>query len=117
MEKAEDKRIMCFRKAQEEGLKIEAIQADKTGFRLDKKADFAFIMMRSFAFKSNEDMIRLHLRSKVEAYTSYRTSELIGKWTGQNRKHRLRRRREGIKVRATYETSVKNIINQSSRRK
>lgn len=45
-------------KAKEEVLKIETVQEDDTHFRLGEKADFAFIMMGSFAFKSNEDLLR-----------------------------------------------------------
>lgn len=57
------------RKAEEEGLKIETFQADKTNFKLDKRVDFAFIMMDSFSFKSNEDMLK-HLDSVAASLKS-----------------------------------------------
>ena len=40
-------------KAKEDGLGIETVQASMFDFRLEKKVDFAFIMMGSLAFKSN----------------------------------------------------------------
>ncbi len=42
------------KKAEEEGLGIETVQADMSNFRLKKKADFAFIMMGSLVVESNE---------------------------------------------------------------
>ena len=50
------------KKAKEEELKIETIQADLTDFRLEKKADFAFIMMGSLNMKSKEKFLS-HLDS------------------------------------------------------
>ena len=45
------------RKAKEEGLKIETLQADMYGFKLTKEADFAFIMMGSLNAESNEKFL------------------------------------------------------------
>jgi SAM-dependent methyltransferase len=49
-------------KAQEEGLRIETVQADMCNFKLEKKVDFAFIMMGSLVVQSNEQFIK-HLDS------------------------------------------------------
>jgi ubiquinone/menaquinone biosynthesis C-methylase UbiE len=50
------------KRAEEEGLKIEAVRADMTKFRLEKKVDFAFIMMGSLNVESNEKFLS-HLDS------------------------------------------------------
>ena len=49
-------------KAKEEGLKIETIQADVADFRLERKVDFAFIMMGSLDVESDERFLS-HLDS------------------------------------------------------
>lgn len=46
------------KKAEEEGLKIETIQADMNSFKLRKKFDFSFIIMGSFSFGSNDDLLK-----------------------------------------------------------
>jgi SAM-dependent methyltransferase len=104
-------------KAEKEGLKIETVQADMTNFRLDKKADFAFIMMGSFVFKSNEDMLK-HLDSVAASLKSgglYFIQNFGVNWKvdwTKAQKQTWEMERDGIKVKTTYETIVKNIINQ-----
>jgi SAM-dependent methyltransferase len=105
------------RKADEESLRIETIRADKVSFRLRNRADFAFIMMGSFAFKSNEDMLK-HLNSVAASLKSgglyfIQNFGVIWKvdWT-KPQTQTWEMEREDIKVKTTYETIVKNIINQ-----
>jgi SAM-dependent methyltransferase len=104
-------------KAKEVGLKIETIQADMTNFRLDKKADFAFIMMGSFAFKSNDDMLK-HLNSVAASLKSgglYFIQNFGVNWKVDWTKPQTQTwqmERDGIKVKTTYETIVKDTINQ-----
>ena len=104
-------------KAKEEGLNIEIVQADMTNFRLDKKADFAFIMMGSFAFKSNEDMLK-HLDSVAASLKCgglYFIQNFGVNWKVDWTKAQTQSwemERDGIKVKTTYETIVKNTINQ-----
>jgi len=50
------------KKARDEQVTIETIRADMAKFRLKRKADFAFIMMGSFTFESNESLLS-HLDS------------------------------------------------------
>ncbi len=49
-------------KAKEEGVQIETVQVDMSGFGLEKKVDFAFIMMGSLVVESNEKFMD-HLNS------------------------------------------------------
>jgi len=117
LDKSEEMLQYLRRKAEEEGLKIETIQADMTNFRLDRKADFAFIMMGSFAFKSNEDMLK-HLNSVAASLESgglYLIQNFGVNWVVDWTKPQMQTwemERDGIKVRTTYETIVKNIIDQ-----
>jgi SAM-dependent methyltransferase len=104
-------------KAKEEGLNMEIVQADMTNFRLDRKADFAFIMMGSFAFKSNEDMLK-HLDSVAASLKGgglYFIQNFGVNWKADWTKAQTQSwemERGGIKVRTTYETIVKDIIDQ-----
>ena len=88
-----------------------------TNFRLDKKADFAFIMMGSFTFKSNDDMLK-HLDSVTSSLKSgslYFIQNLGLNWRVDWTKPQgqtWEAERDGIKVKTTYETTVKSIINQ-----
>ena len=47
-----------YKKSKEEGIVIQTLKADKTNFCLAKKVDFAFIMMGSFVFCNNEEMLK-----------------------------------------------------------
>lgn len=49
-------------KAREERVQVETVQADMCSFRLEKKVDFAFIMMGSLVVESNEKFMA-HLNS------------------------------------------------------
>jgi len=117
LDKSEEMLQYLRRKAQEEGLKIETIQADMTNFRLDKKADFAFIMMGSLAFKSNDDMLK-HLNAVAASLKSgglYFIQNFGVNWKVDWTKAQMQSwemERDGIKVKTTYETIVKNTINQ-----
>jgi SAM-dependent methyltransferase len=104
-------------KAEGEGLRIETIQADMTNFRLNKRADFAFIMMGSFVFNSNENMLK-HLDSVAASLKSgglYFIQNFGVNWKVDWTKPQAQTwemERDGIKVKTTYETIVKNIVNQ-----
>ena len=117
LDKSEEMLQYLREKAEEEGLKIETIQADMTNFRLDKKADFAFVMIGSFAFKSNEDVLK-HLDSVAASLKSgglYFIQNFGVNWKVDWTKPQTQTwdmERDGIKVKATYETVVKNIIDQ-----
>jgi SAM-dependent methyltransferase len=101
------------KKSREEGLRIETVKADMCEFSLKKKVDFAFIMMGSLNVVSNERFLA-HLDSVA---TSLKrgglyfiqnmcldwTKDLYQSWTME---------REGIKVRASFEYYLKDILNQ-----
>jgi len=101
-------------KGKEERLRIEAIQADMCDFRLEKKADFAFIMMGSLAVESNEKFIG-HLDSVARSLKRgglYFIQNKIADWT-DSREQSWDMERDGITVRTTYfRTSCKDILNQ-----
>lgn len=100
-------------KAKEEGLKIETVTADMTNFRLKKKADFAFIMMGSFMFESNERFLK-HLDSVAASLNKgglYFIQNLSLDWADSGKQSWLMKR-GGIKVKTTYKRVFKNILNQ-----
>lgn len=110
--------LECLRtKAQEEGLRIETLQADMISFKLRKRAYFAFIMMGSFSFKSNEHMLK-HLDSVAASLNKgslYFIQNFGANWKvdwTKAQKQSWEMEKDGIKVKTTYETHVKDIINQ-----
>ena len=101
------------KKAKEEGLKIETVTADMTNFHLKKKVDFAFIMMGSFVFESNERFLK-HLDSVAASLNKgglYFIQNLSLDWADSGKQSWLMKR-DGIKVKTTYERVFKNTLNQ-----
>jgi SAM-dependent methyltransferase len=100
-------------KAKEEGLRIETVKADMSSFRLEKKVDFAFIMMGSLVFKSNEEFLN-HLDSLAHSLRSgglYFVQNLAVDWT-RIAEQSWDMERDGIKVKTTYSARLKDILNQ-----
>jgi len=101
------------RKAREEGLKIETIQADMCSFRLKKKVDFAFIMMGSLAVDSNEKFLS-HLDSVAASLSEgglYLIQNMGLDWT-QDGKQSWTMDRNGITVKTSFEMKFKDTLNQ-----
>ncbi len=105
------------KKAEEQGIKIETIQADMNSFKLRKKVDFSFIMMGSFSFGSNNDLLK-HLDSVAKSLKKgglYFIQNFGVNWKVDWTKPQVQSwemEREGIKVKTLYETVVKDIVNQ-----
>jgi SAM-dependent methyltransferase len=101
-------------KAKEEGLRIDTVQADMRNFRLEKKVDFAFIMMGSLVFRSNEEFID-HLDSvacSLKGGGLYFIQNKIVDWT-RIAEQSWTMEKEGTVVRTTYSfTFWKDVLNQ-----
>jgi len=101
------------KKAREEELEIETIQADMYSFRLKKKVDFAFIMMGSLDAESNERFLS-HLDSVAVSLNIgglYFIQNVTLDWT-HTTKQRWTRKRNGVTVKTSFETHLKDILNQ-----
>ena len=101
------------KKAKEEGIKIETVQADMTDFALKKKVDFSFIMMGSMNIKSNGKFLR-HLDSVAASLNNGGLYFIQNKrldWTKED-KQRWTMKRNGITVITTYESHFKDMLNQ-----
>lgn len=101
------------KKAKEQGLKIETIQADMTKFRLKKKVDFAFIMMGSLGVESNEEFSS-HLDSVAASLNKgglYFVQNKLLDWT-KAEKESWTMNRNGITVKTTFEFRFKDIPSQ-----
>jgi SAM-dependent methyltransferase len=101
------------RKAKEEGLRIETVQADMSNFRVKKKVDFAFIMMGSLVFESNEKFMD-HLDSvacSLKRGGLYFIQNKMVDWTGTVEQS-WTEEREGITVKTTFSMHWKDILNQ-----
>jgi len=103
------------RKAIEEGVEIETLRADMKKFRLKRKADFAFIMMGSFRFKSNEALLR-HLdcvSNSLEKGGLYLIENLELDWLNFKPQNWVMKK-NGIEVRVTYKVEPQNALSQTS---
>jgi len=101
------------RKAKEEGLRIETVQADMSRFTFKKKVDFAFIMMGSFVFESNEKLLE-HLDCLARFLKKgglYFIQNKMVNWTGPIEQSWIEER-DGIKVKTTFSMQMKDILNQ-----
>lgn len=101
------------KKAREEGLEIETVQADMSDFRLRKKADFAFIMMGSLDVESDEKFLS-HLDSVAASLNKgglYFVQNKLLDWT-KTGKESWTMERNGITVETTFEFRFKDILNQ-----
>ena len=100
-------------KARDERLTIETVKADMTHFILNKKADFAFIMMGSLNVESNEKFLS-HLDSVAASLNEgglYFIQNKVLDWMRVG-KQSWTMNRDEITITTTYEISFKNIINQ-----
>ena len=100
-------------KAKEENVKIETMQADMCNFKLKKKVDFAFIMMGSLVVESNERLLS-HLDSVAYSLKKgglYFIQNKAVDWTKDDEQS-WTMERDGIKVKTTYSTKWKDILNQ-----
>ncbi|MGA3111755.1 MAG: class I SAM-dependent methyltransferase [Candidatus Bathyarchaeia archaeon] len=100
-------------KAVEEGVKIDTMRANMSNFRLDKKADFAFIMMGSLEFTSNRKFLN-HLNSVASSLNKgglYFIQNKALNLTG-DAEQSWEVERKGIKVKTVYKTVWKDKLNQ-----
>jgi SAM-dependent methyltransferase len=101
-------------KAKEQRLRIGVVQADMCSFRLEKKVDFAFIMMGSLVVESNEKFLS-HLDSVAYSLKRgglYFIQNRIVDWT-RTVEQSWTMEKEGILVKTAYScTYWKNILNQ-----
>jgi len=104
-------------KAKEEGVRIETVKADMTNFRLEKKADFAFIMMGTISYiKSNREFLT-HLDSVADSLRKgglylienfrldWASDDFFGpgSWTME---------RSGIHVKTIYDVQLTDVLTQ-----
>lgn len=100
-------------KAKEEGLRVQTVQADMCNFKLKDRVDFAFIMMGSLAFKSNEEFLS-HLDSLAYSLRKgglYFIQNKAVDWTSIAEQS-WDSERDEIIVKTTYKTHWKNVLNQ-----
>ncbi len=101
------------KRAKEERLKIETVKADMTDFKLEKKADFAFIMMGSLTVESNEKLLQ-HLDSLAASLKKgglYLIQNMSVDWT-RSEKQTWTINKNEIAVTTTFESHFTDIINQ-----
>ena len=101
------------KKAEEEGIKIETVQADMCDFKLRKKVDFAFIMMGSLVVESDAKLLR-HLDCLADCLKSgglYFIQNKAVDWTGSGEQS-WTMERDGITVKTYWSTEWRDLVNQ-----
>ena len=100
-------------KTKEEGVNIETVKDDMGNFRLDKKVEFAFIMMGSISnIESNEDLLS-HLDSVANSLKKgglYLIENFRLDWSSKSQSWVMKR--AGIKVKTAFQTKLKNMLSQ-----
>lgn len=102
-------------KAKEEGVKIETVRADMINFKLNKKVYFAFIMMGSFRFKSNKELLRNLdcVSNYLKKGGLYLIENLELDWPHFKPQSWIMKK-NGIEVKTTYKVEPKNALSQTS---
>ena len=101
-------------KAREEGLSIDTIKANMIHFNIKKKVDFAFIMMGSFKFKNNGELLK-HLDSvanSLEKGGLYLIENLELNWPSTKPQAWVIKR-DGVKIKVVYKVTLQNVLSQT----
>jgi SAM-dependent methyltransferase len=101
------------KKANEEGVKIEIVQADMCDFKLGKKADFAFIMMGSLVVESDAKFLK-HLNCLADCLKSgalYFIQNKAVDWTAWEEQTWTMKRDE-VTVKTCWGTEWRDVVNQ-----
>lgn len=101
------------KRAKEDRIEIETVNADMRNFKLREKVDFAFIMMGSLDVKSNDEFLS-HLDSVAACLKKgglYFIQNWAVDWTKQPEQSWIAER-DGTKVETTYAFQLKDILNQ-----
>lgn len=105
-------------RAAEEGVRVETVNADMTGFRLEEPVDFAFIMMGTICeIGSREDFLS-HLDSVAGSLRPgglYLIENLRLDWAKEVffRPQSWAMERDGIRVKTTYDVHLKDTLTQT----
>lgn len=95
---------------------MQTVRADKANFSLREKVDFAFIMMGSFVFKNNDELLR-HLDCVSNSLNSgglYLIENLCLDWTRiWSIPQRWTSERNGIKIETTYKPELRDLLAQT----
>lgn len=105
------------RKALQEGVKVETLQADMNNFKLKQKVDFAYIMMGSIIYTKNNDLFLSHLNSVANSLKSgglYLIENLAMNWSDPKflKSQSWTMKRKNIKVKTTYKITPKDSLRQ-----
>ncbi|MCX7995512.1 MAG: class I SAM-dependent methyltransferase [candidate division WOR-3 bacterium] len=101
-------------KAKEQGAEIETIKADMTDFKLKNRVDFTFIMMGSFGFKDNQELLR-HLDCVANVLKSrglYLIENMYLDWVNFKSQNWIMKK-NGITVKARYEPKPIDALSQT----
>lgn len=104
--------------SQKENLEIKTVKADMNNFKLDKKIDFAYIMMGSIIYVKNNDLFLSHLNSIANSLNKgglYLIENLSINWADPAffMPQSWTMERDGIKINTIYQITSKNALEQT----
>jgi SAM-dependent methyltransferase len=105
------------KKLSNHGLNVEVVKADMNKFKLNKKVDFAYMMMGSIIYTKNSSLFLSHLDSIANSLKSgslYLIENFPINWATVDffKPQIWSMREDGIKVKATYKITSKNALTQ-----
>lgn len=105
-------------KAREEDIEVDTVEADMRDFELEERVDFAFIMMGSFQFENNKEVLD-HLDCVSDCLKKgglYIIENLGLDWKSFETQN-WTVERGGIQVETTWESEVKDVLSQTCEEK
>jgi SAM-dependent methyltransferase len=104
-------------KAKEEGVKIETVRADMRNFKLNKKVDFAFILMGTIGYVDSNKAFLNHLDSVARCLRKgglYLIENFALDWSKNLFKpQKWTMKKNNIKVKALYKAKLIDTLNQT----
>jgi len=106
--------VYLKQKAKEKGLAIDTEKADMKHFNIKKKVDFAFIMMGSFKFRNNDELLS-HLDSVANSLRKgglYLIENLELDWPNFKPQSWIIKR-NGVRIKTVYKVILQNALSQT----
>jgi SAM-dependent methyltransferase len=108
------------KRAEEESLRIKTVKADLTDFKLEKKVDFAFIMMGTISYVDSNYEFLAHLDSVADSLKKgglYLIENFRLDWADKDffSSESWTIEKDGIQVKTTYDIQLKDALKQRVR--
>jgi SAM-dependent methyltransferase len=106
------------KKAEEEGVRLKTVKADLRDFKLEKKVDFAFIMMGTISYVDSNYQLLVHLDSVADSLKKgglYLIENFRLDWASEDffGPESWTMEKDGIRVKTIYDIQLKDALMQT----